>query len=110
MLAGKPLGNRLIRPSLPWNADQSAAAAASAVAVAMTDGPEEGLALVDGLTRTGALDGYYLLPAARAALLRRLRRSCEAAAAYREALALVRTEPERRFLAARLAEVDPPAR
>lgn len=81
-----------------------------AVAVAMTDGPEEGLALVDGLTRTGALDGYYLLPAARADLLRRLRRSCEAAAAYREALALVRTEPERRFLAARLAEVDPPAR
>jgi RNA polymerase sigma-70 factor (ECF subfamily) len=78
-----------------------------AVAVAMADGPEEGLALVDELSAAGALDGYYLLPAARADLLRRLGRSPEAAAAYREALALVRSEPERRFLQTRLAEVDP---
>ena len=77
-----------------------------AVAVAMADGPEEGLALMDGLAGAGALDGYYLLPAARADMLRRLGRLPEAAAAYREALALVRTEPERRFLEARLAEVE----
>jgi RNA polymerase sigma-70 factor (ECF subfamily) len=77
-----------------------------AVAVAMTDGPEEGLALVDELARAGALDGYYLLPAARADMLRRLGRFPEAVAAYREALALVRTEPERRFLEARVTEAD----
>ena len=77
-----------------------------AVAVAMRDGPGEGLALVDALEGTGALDGYYLLPATRADLLRRLGRSAEAAAAYRQALAVVRTEPERRFLEQRLAEVD----
>jgi RNA polymerase sigma-70 factor (ECF subfamily) len=78
-----------------------------AVAVAMADGPAQGLALMDELASTGALDGYYLLPAARADMLRRLGRLPEAAAAYREALALVATEPERRFLAARLTEVDP---
>lgn len=78
-----------------------------AVAVAMTDGPEEGLALVDELAGAGALDRYYLLPATRADLLRRLGRFPEAADAYREALALVPTEPERRFLEARLAEVHP---
>jgi RNA polymerase sigma-70 factor (ECF subfamily) len=76
-----------------------------AVAVAMADGPAEGLALVDEVASAGALDGYYLLPAARADMLRRLERFPEAAVAYREALALVRTEPERRFLEARLAEV-----
>lgn len=78
-----------------------------AVAVAMADGPAQGLALMDELASTGALDGYYLLPAARADMLRRLGRLPEAAAAYREALALVATEPERRFLEARLTEVDP---
>ena len=77
-----------------------------AVAVAMADGPGEGLALVDGLTSEGALDGYYLLPATRADLLRRAGLFPEAAAAYRQALALVRTGPERRFLEACLAEVD----
>ncbi len=77
-----------------------------AVAVAMADGPQEGLALVDELEGAGALDGYYLLPATRADLLRRLGRFPEAAAAYRGALALVGTEPERRFLEARLAEVE----
>jgi RNA polymerase sigma-70 factor, ECF subfamily len=77
-----------------------------AVAVAMADGPEQGLALLDKLARSGALDGYHLLPATQADLLRRLGRLSEAAAAYRQALALVGTEPERRFLVGRLAEVE----
>ncbi|NUP37457.1 MAG: RNA polymerase subunit sigma-24, partial [Streptomyces sp.] len=51
---------------------------------------------------SGALAGYHLLPATRADLLRRLGRSSEAAAAYRDALALAPTEAERRFLARRL--------
>ncbi|WP_235036932.1 RNA polymerase sigma factor [Actinomadura sp. K4S16] len=73
-----------------------------AVAVAMADGPSAGLALVD---RIEGLDGYHLLHATRADLLRRLGRPDEAAAAYREALALARTEADRRYLARRLAEV-----
>ena len=77
-----------------------------AVAVAMADGPAAGLPLVDALAATGALDGYYLLPATRADLLRRLRRSDEAAEAYREALALSTTDAERRYLTRRLAEVS----
>jgi len=72
-----------------------------AVAVAMADGVERGLALLD----TIHLPGYHLLPAARADLLRRLDRRAEAAAAYREALTLVTNEAERRFLERRLAEV-----
>jgi RNA polymerase sigma-70 factor (ECF subfamily) len=74
-----------------------------AVAVAMADGPAAGLALADALAATGALAGYHLLPATRADLLRRLGRAAEAAAAYREALALASTEPERRYLARRLS-------
>jgi RNA polymerase sigma-70 factor (ECF subfamily) len=77
-----------------------------AVAVAMADGPEAGLALVDELERTGALPAYYLLPATRADLLRRLGRADEAAAAYRRALELVATDAERRFLSRRLSEVS----
>ncbi|HEV2781097.1 MAG TPA: sigma-70 family RNA polymerase sigma factor [Actinophytocola sp.] len=75
-----------------------------AVAVGMADGPQAGLALVDELAARGALQEYYLLPATRADLLRRLGRSREAAAAYREALALATTEPERRYLARRVTE------
>jgi RNA polymerase sigma-70 factor (ECF subfamily) len=75
-----------------------------AVAVAMADGPAVGLRLVDALRDSGALAGYHLLPATRADLLRRLGRTAEAAAAYREALALVGTDTERRYLARRLAE------
>jgi RNA polymerase sigma-70 factor (ECF subfamily) len=69
-----------------------------AVAVAMADGPERGLALLQDLP----LDEYHLYHAARADLLRRLQRLDEAAAAYRRALQLARTEPERRFLSGRL--------
>jgi RNA polymerase sigma-70 factor (ECF subfamily) len=76
-----------------------------AVAVAMAHGPAAGLAIVDELTAAGALPGYHLLPAARADLLRRLGRPSDAAAAYRQALALVTNEAERRFLQRRLAEV-----
>jgi RNA polymerase sigma-70 factor, ECF subfamily len=76
-----------------------------AVAVAMAHGPAAGLALVDELAATGALTSYYLLPATRADLLRRLDRRPEAAESYREALALAPTEPERRYLRGRLAEV-----
>ena len=72
-----------------------------AVAIAMADGLEQGLALLD----TIHLPGYHLLPAARADLLRRLDRRAEAAAAYREALGLVTNDAERRFLERRLAEV-----
>ncbi|MGW2895087.1 RNA polymerase sigma factor [Streptomyces sp. NPDC001212] len=77
-----------------------------AVAVAMRDGPEAGLALLDALTEAEELRGYHLLPAARADLLRRLGRTTEAAAAYRAALDLVGNEPERAMLARRLAELS----
>ncbi|HEY1159709.1 MAG TPA: sigma-70 family RNA polymerase sigma factor [Terracidiphilus sp.] len=77
-----------------------------AAAVAMAKGCEEGLRLVDGLEQRGELRGYYLLPAARADMLRRLGRWGSAAQAYRAALAIVAQEAERRFLAGRLAEVE----
>jgi RNA polymerase sigma-70 factor (ECF subfamily) len=79
-----------------------------AVAVAMADGPAAGLALVEAVAATGELDGYHLLPATRADLLRRLGRRTESVAAYREALALAPTDAERRFLRRRLAELEPP--
>jgi RNA polymerase sigma-70 factor (ECF subfamily) len=75
-----------------------------AVAIAMADGLEHGLALLD----TIHLPGYHLLPAVRADLLRRLGRHTEAAAAYRHALSLVTNAAERRFLERRLAEVTHP--
>jgi RNA polymerase sigma-70 factor (ECF subfamily) len=76
-----------------------------AVAVAMAEGPASGLVLVDQLEASGSLTGYNLLPATRADLLRRLGRHAEAAAAYREALAVAATGAERRYLTRRLAEV-----
>jgi len=75
-----------------------------AVAVGMSEGPAAGLALVDALQASGKLAGYYLLPATRADLLRRLGRFAEAADAYREALDLAATDTERSYLAGRLAE------
>ncbi len=76
-----------------------------AVATAMAEGPAAGLTLVEALAATGALRGYHLLAATRADLLRRLGRWPEAAVAYREALALVGSDVERRYLERRLAEV-----
>ena len=76
-----------------------------AVAVAMSEGPEAGLRLLDALAASGELSTYHLLPAARADLLRRRGRNVGAAAAYREALALATNAAERRFLERRVAEV-----
>jgi RNA polymerase sigma-70 factor (ECF subfamily) len=76
-----------------------------AVAVAMVDGPRAGLALVDALAATGALDGYHLLYAARADLLRRAGSFAEAARSYQRALELATNQSERRFLERRLKEV-----
>jgi RNA polymerase sigma-70 factor (ECF subfamily) len=77
-----------------------------AVAVAMMDGPEPGLALIDTLAASGELDDYHLLHAARADLLRRIGSPAEAATSYLRALALVANESERRFLERRLREVQ----
>lgn len=72
------------------------------MAIAMADGLEKGLALVEAID----LPGYHLLPAARADLLRRLGRRNESAKAYRDALSLVSNEAERRYLERRLNEVS----
>src|SRR5712692_951683 len=77
-----------------------------AVAVAMVDGPRPALALVDALGAAGELDGYHLLHAARADLLRRVGPFAEAARSYQRALALVRNDGDRRFLVRRLREVQ----
>ncbi len=77
-----------------------------AVAVAMAEGPLAGLRLLDELEAKEELNGYYLLPAARADFLRRLNRWTDSATAYRQALALVSNEAERRFLERRLAEAE----
>jgi RNA polymerase sigma-70 factor (ECF subfamily) len=74
-----------------------------AVAVALSTGPDEGLRLLDELEE---LDGYHLLHAARADLLRRLGRRGEAAVAYRRALELTGADVERRYLEGRLREVS----
>jgi RNA polymerase sigma-70 factor (ECF subfamily) len=76
-----------------------------AVAVAMRDGPEAGLALIDAILERGELAAYRFAHAARADLCRRLGRKEEARAAYERALALTRGEPERRFIERRLAEL-----
>jgi RNA polymerase sigma-70 factor (ECF subfamily) len=80
-----------------------------AVAVAMADGPQMALALIDALAAAGELEKYHLLHAARADLLRRIGSREEAAKSYERALALVANESERRFLERRLREVQSPA-
>jgi RNA polymerase sigma-70 factor (ECF subfamily) len=75
-----------------------------AVAVAMAEGPAAGLSLVEEIERSGELSDYYLLPATRADLLRRLGRGGQAVAAYRRALELAQTDAERRYLTKRLQE------
>ena len=76
-----------------------------AVALAMRDGPAAGLAVVDAILARGELKDYHLAHAARADLCRRLGRRADARASYERALALVRQEPERRFIQQRLAEL-----
>ncbi|HEV8549493.1 MAG TPA: DUF6596 domain-containing protein [Polyangiaceae bacterium] len=77
-----------------------------AAAVAMHEGPERGLALLDELANEPDLRGHHLFYAARADLARRLRRNGEARSDYATALELCRAEPERRYLERRLRELD----
>jgi RNA polymerase sigma-70 factor (ECF subfamily) len=72
----------------------------------MAFGPQAGLDLVDEIEAGGELAEYYLLPATRADLLRRLGRTAEARTAYAHALTLAPTEAERRYLSRRLAEAS----
>jgi RNA polymerase sigma-70 factor (ECF subfamily) len=76
-----------------------------AAAVAMRDGPEIGLALIDAILARGQLADYHLAHSARADLCRRLGRTQEAIAGYQRALALTTQAPERRFIERRLTEL-----
>ena len=78
-----------------------------AVAVAMSEGLEKGLELIDQLGKSGELDKYYLYHAARADILRRLNRKREAIEAYEKALALVTNRVEEAYLRKRLAQLTP---
>ncbi len=77
-----------------------------AVAVAMRDGPEAGVKLIDALLDHGELEDYSLAHAARADLYRRLDKRAEARSSYQRALTLTQMEPERRFLEKRLRELE----
>ena len=76
-----------------------------AAAIAMRDGPEIGLALIDAILARGELTDYHLAHSARADLCRRLGHTSEAIAAYERALKLTTQAPERRFIERRLAEL-----
>jgi RNA polymerase sigma-70 factor (ECF subfamily) len=76
-----------------------------AVAIAMRDGPSAGLRIIDSILARGDLADYHLAHSARADMFRRLGRTEESRAAYTRALALVRQDPERRFLERRLQEL-----
>jgi RNA polymerase sigma-70 factor (ECF subfamily) len=76
-----------------------------AVAVAMRDGPEAGLVLIDAILKRGDLVDYHLAHAARAELCRRCGNTADAKNSYERALSLARQEPERRFLTRRLSEI-----
>jgi RNA polymerase sigma-70 factor (ECF subfamily) len=76
-----------------------------AVAIAMCDGPEAGLALIDAVLEHGELANYYLAHSARADMYRRLGRTAEARASYEKALALTQQEPERQFLQERMRQL-----
>jgi RNA polymerase sigma-70 factor (ECF subfamily) len=77
-----------------------------AVAIAMRDGPEAGLTLIDALLERGELANYYLAHSARADMYRRLGRTAEARSAYEKALALTQQEPERQFLQERIRQLE----
>jgi RNA polymerase sigma-70 factor (ECF subfamily) len=76
-----------------------------AVAIAMRDGPEAGLALIDKVLADGGLANYYLAHSARADMYRRLGRAAEARSSYEKALALTQQEPERQFLQERIRQL-----
>lgn len=78
-----------------------------AVAVAMRDGPQVGLDLIDAILSRGDLVDYHLAHAARADLFRRLGDTRDAKIAYEKAISLARQEPERRFLERRLRDLPP---
>ena len=94
------LYNRLLRiqPSLVVQLNR-------AVAIAMCDGPEAGLAQIDSVLEHGELANYYLAHSARADMCRRLGRTAEARASYEKALALTQQEPERQFLQERIRQL-----
>jgi RNA polymerase sigma-70 factor (ECF subfamily) len=77
-----------------------------AVAVAMRDGPQAGVDLIDAILDRGDLANYYLAHSARAELCRRLGRRDDAMASYQRALGFVKQEPERRFLEKRIQELS----
>ena len=77
-----------------------------AVAIAMVNGPESGLAIIDALSAKGDLENYHILHAARAELLRRSGSHEDAAKSYSRALELVTNDSERRYLERRLREVQ----
>jgi RNA polymerase sigma-70 factor, ECF subfamily len=76
-----------------------------AVAIAMRDGPEAGLAHIEAILEHGELTNYYLAHSARADLYRRLGRTAEARSSYEKALALTQQEPERQFLQERIRQL-----
>ena len=76
-----------------------------AVAIAMRDGPEAGLAHIDAVLERGELANYYLAHSARAEMFRRLGRTAEAKSSYERALALTQQEPERQFLQDRIRQL-----
>ena len=76
-----------------------------AVAIAMCDGPEAGLTLIDAVLEHGELANYYLAHSARADMYRRLGRTAEARSSYERALALTQQEPERQFLQERIRQL-----
>ena len=76
-----------------------------AVAIAMRDGPEAGLAQIDAVLEQGELAKYYLAHSVRADMYRRLSRIAEARASYEKALALTQQEPERQFLQERIRQL-----
>jgi RNA polymerase sigma-70 factor (ECF subfamily) len=76
-----------------------------AVAIAMRDGPEAGLAHIDAVLEHGELANYYLAHSARADMCRRLGRTAEARSSYEKALALTQQEPERQFLQERIRQL-----
>ena len=78
----------------------------AAVSLAMASSIDDGLAWIDRIAAGGAIDGYHLLYAARADLLRRARRWAEAKTAYSKALELAKNKTERNYLLRRLREVS----
>jgi len=77
-----------------------------AVAIAMCDGPEAGLAQIDAVLEYDELANYYLAHSARADMYRRLGRTVEARSSYERALALTEQEPERQFLQERIRQLN----